>query len=326
MNQEELTYHLINDYLNGKLQGVHLDKFKNDLKNDPEFAQQVFIQQQTIEAIKIHRKNQLKAILNDSSKTVYIRNEWGKKWTYASAAVVVFFISLFAVVKFLLPTTIDKPIAKEQGTSPEVNDDILIDPDNEKYATNDRETQIPPAPEVPIIDDSELEEDTDENIEITNGNEVAVAVMPMEPIPSEDEILFEKLIASKTFNIYSVSTIVERTESESKPKRFSLKKNEAEDDLQENSEEVYKSESKTKSLKVEFWESPINFQGYSYQSFSGLKLYGFNEGSNLQFKELDGRLYLLFNSKIYHISPTKIDDHRKLTPVTQPELLNILND
>jgi hypothetical protein len=334
MNQDEQTYHLINDYLAGKLKGVHLDKFKNDMKNDPEFAKRVYVQQQTIEAIKIHRKEQLKTILQESSKTVYIKNEWGKKWTLASASVIVFFISLFAIVKFILPTNLEQPIATEKTQTPKANDDITMDPVPITEPVVEKNT--PFESQISEDEDPTLEglafDDTEENLKpdslydtMENSNKAIASLPPSNADLIEDDILVEKLISTKSFVVQDVSLSFDESQTESKRKKLSLKGTKSEVSSSTDSSLITE-KAGSKSIKVEFWESPINFKGYSYQTLSGLKLYGFNLDGKIQFKELDGRLYLFFNSKIFHISPTKIDDHKKLTPVTQPDLLNILND
>ena len=99
MNSQEQTYHLINQYLNGELTGRALDNFKAKLK-DPEFEKEVLLQTQLVSAIEAVRKEELKQHFKDIPKVRYMKNEWGNKWTYASAAIVVLFVSAFFVFKF----------------------------------------------------------------------------------------------------------------------------------------------------------------------------------------------------------------------------------
>jgi hypothetical protein len=329
MNFNEETYQLINDYFDGKLKGVHLDKFKNDLKNDKDFAFQVQIQKEIIDGIKLHRKNELKQILSDSSKTVYIKNEWGRKWTYASVAVVLFFMSLLVVIKYYIPNNFNT--ASEITNAPsekELTNDVLVDNDEELYKNNKSNTQK----ENELLLASENTPSKIDEVDTLMSDAMDIASTPnmYSNIPEDDEneILKDRLISTVT---YPIAIFTEESfgnqgsgaQLNEKPEKFPTRQNK---DLID-ADEKQKEEAKilTKSIQVQFWESPLNFIGYTYQKHNGLSLYGINKSENITFKELDNRLYLILNAKVYSLAPTKENEHKKLSPVAQPELLKILN-
>ncbi|HSY60648.1 MAG TPA: hypothetical protein VK796_02180, partial [Cytophaga sp.] len=51
MRPELETYHLIDSYLNGKLEGEALRTFENQLQSDPAFAEEVSFQKLTNEVV-----------------------------------------------------------------------------------------------------------------------------------------------------------------------------------------------------------------------------------------------------------------------------------
>lgn len=333
MNFNEETYQLINDYFDGKLKGVHLDKFKNDLKNDKDFALQVQIQKEIIDGIKLYRKNELKQILCDSSKTVYIKNEWGRKWTYASVAVVLFFMSLLVVIKYYLPNNFNTASEiLDESSKLDQKTDVLVDNDEALYENDENNAQTENELLLPTVSPSS----DNKELDTLMSDAMAIASAPKmdSNVPEDDknEILKDRLITTVT---YPIAVFMEESygnqESDAqlndKPKKFSFKKNkELMDDEEKPPEEA---RILSKSIQVQFWESPLNFTGYSYQNtyqkHKGLSLYGVSKSENITFKELDNRLYLILNTIVYSIAPTKENEHKKLSPVTQPELLKILN-
>jgi len=329
MNVNEETYQLINDYFDGKLKGIHLDKFKNDLKNDKDFAFQVQIQKEIIDGIKLHRKNELKQILSDSSKTVYIRNEWGRKWTYASVAVVLFFMSLFVVVKYFLPNNFHSASEiSDESSKTNQTSDVLVDNDEGLYnydeSTTQKENELSLASENTPSEIDELDTLLSDAMALEPPSRMDSNIPESDP----NEILKERLISTTT---YPISVFMEesaiRKESSSESNGGTQKSSTKKGNLEEDQEDDYQQEAKfvSKSIQVQFWESPLNFIGYSYQKHKGLSLYGITRSENITFKELDNRLYLILNAKVYSLAPTKENEHKKLSPVTQPELLRILN-
>lgn len=113
----------------------------------------------------------------------------------------------------------------------------------------------------------------------------------------------EKLVASRTFKIINLNA----DSTESNALRDSLER-----DLG-----IVKEKPK-KSIKVEFWESPLNYEGYILGK-NFVRLYGVNENESLTFYNLDNKMYMrksdgtyvLVRSEEYHkfeLSKGKVND------------------
>lgn len=113
----------------------------------------------------------------------------------------------------------------------------------------------------------------------------------------------ETLIATRTFKVINISL----DSTESNALRDSLEK-----DL------GIQKEKNIKSIKVEFWKSPLNFEGYILGK-NLVRLYGVSELENLSFYSLDKKIYMrnssgtfaLIRSEEYHkfeLSKEGIDD------------------
>ena len=63
MSVNEETYHTINSYLSGDLQGRALDKFKIDLKNDATLQEAIATQRSIVKAIETAREKELKSFI-----------------------------------------------------------------------------------------------------------------------------------------------------------------------------------------------------------------------------------------------------------------------
>ena len=72
-----------------------------------------------------------------------------------------------------------------------------------------------------------------------------------------------------------------------------------------------------------FYNFVVNFKGYTYDG-TKIQLYGIPENKSLILKELDDRIYLKLDDKHYFIE--KIQTYKRFSEVTNPTLLNILND
>lgn len=338
MQIDEKTYHLIDQYLAGELSGRALDNFKVKLK-DPNFVEQVETQRQIISAIEEVRKQELKELLSSQTKVKYIQNQWGSRWTYLSAAIVILFVSAFFIMKQFDPTG-ESQIAKEETTT-EQQEPVI-----ENLTTTDSVTRVdssllaintpPPAPALEIVEDEvELDEesiaddalDFDERPNGTfstgdtfNEKDRAVDVTtnkaPVVAKTNEIKVKQENLLSSRN----SVVSVMSPD--------FNLYKEETEADEDGVADTVAdtiirKKVLSTKNLSIEFWSSPIHFKGYQYSS-GVLKLYEVSETSAISFKELDNRLYLNLDGTQYFINKNGKDN--KFVVVTNSTLLKVLNE
>lgn len=318
---EEKKYHLIDQYLNGELTGRSLDNFKAMLK-DPEFAKQVEIQRQIMEVIKEERKSELKKLMSESSKVHYFQNSWGNTWTYASAAIVVLFVSAFFILK-------------KFGTTDTPTNTVTLEPKEETNATDMDTTKVdsnlvaietptpgqtdntaPDIAEETISEEEAVEAELDEDLDImsdepeahTLEENDAVTPASADGIP---EVKKDEILSGKRFTVVQMKPDFEATREK------------ATEGADSAASDIKYKEINRRSLNVEFWESPVGFKGYKYTS-EKLILYDIDENAALSFKELDSRLYLSLGGKYYHLE--KNGTYNKFVAVTNKTLLKVLND
>lgn len=345
MTAEEKRYHLIDQYLNGELQGRALDQFKAQLK-DPEFRKAYDLQVSIVKAIEDHRKMELKSILSSKSDVKYIQNMWGQRWTYVSAAVFVLFISAFFIIKqFNLDRKQETLFTHETDQITE-QEEWLSDLDSTMVDSGElamaESTAIPntqvtdpglaPVEDILVVEDEQIE-DTEAVEELVVSNSRMLAAAP-ESAANRDLAITEGINdSSTTFGFGDVSskasTMKIKTEEMVDVKVFKVNLYALDfnkdgiarlDSLKQEDKET-----SNYSLRVEFWVSPVSFQGYKYASSTGaLRLYGIGAGEPIHFKEFDNKLYLYWNGSYYSINKNG-EDH-KFVPVKHETIIRILNE
>lgn len=346
MKSNEQTYHLINSYLSGELRGRELDKFKADLRNDEDFKVAFELQKEIIAAIEANRERELKEMLTQGTKHKAIPMFGNRMPLVLGTAAA---IALLAVAFFTLPkyfstndTESSTELAKESDDRPNEKKDItLIDTGailkelNADSNSLAKETPLPTVDQTPIVEESleniEAEEEladmdkslseadaSTDGIETTSLPKKDIVVDKEETIEGEDEdILKDELIATKTYSVSKVSLDFDKLETEESTE---AKRSDVNEKVLENAE--YK-ETPTRNLKVEHWNSVVNFRGYQYDGNS-LRLYSIPKETPLNFKELDGRLYVELKGDFYQIEQNK--NYKRLIEVTNPTLLKVLNE
>ena len=326
----EKTYHLINQYLQGELKGRALDEFKVKLK-DEAFAKHVAEQSAIINALKEVRKEELKALFKQENKTKYIQNQWGNKWTYASAAIVVLFVSAFFIVRFVIPQQSEQ-LATEEAV-PAQSDSITEEAEETQVDTQMLaiEDGLPPNP-MELVED--VQEDVPDSLpqievveeEIDDLDGIAESFDEEETgdaLPVEEDLFVKKdeHIASKEYTVRRYSpTFIEQTRASKADDSSAELLDTQEVEAGAISKDI---EPKTVKLSVEYWSSPVNFKGYKY-SKNGLQLFEIDPTESLSFKFLDQRLYLKLGKNFYFLE--KNNEFNKFVAVSNQTLLDVLNE
>ncbi len=333
MQMDEKTYHLIDQYLQGELSGRALDEFKVRLKN-PEFHKAVEQQRAIINAVQDVRKRELKQYITENKKSGYIQNQWGSKWTYASAAIVLLFVSAFFIIKFFVnqPQTSLSSETESADQELAIVDSGTTQIDSQTLAIED---QAPPNPmelieseltEEPSSDSVEqIQEDGDGTLESMDESppitEDATPLTPAEVEIRKDEKLGSDIVLIPTF---SPNFDEDNTVGISSARRKAVSKDSgAEADKEEVESVTPEDQLRNLKLNVEYWKSPINFEGYQYQG-SVLKLYEIDQNSSVEYIQLDDRLYLKMGKEYYFLE--KNGEYNKFVPVTNQTLLKVLNE
>lgn len=342
--EDEKLYHLIDEYLNGELQGTALDKFRIDIKNSEELQNRVQLQKEIIAAIRVKRDAELKAKLNaaksSSSRQLIIHPSM--KVALASAAA----ITLLVVAYFAVSPYISQSITKANHTldneSLEEKTAISKDSQKEKLDTQSLAIQVPPPPPESIMEnindmvttqEQVKEESNDAELldEAPDANSETVDIKKESSIGQDDNIIIAKdeLLSSRTYTVLSITadfstTTESQVSTTAKSGSVPAKRDKADIGYDKDVElKSPNSSYKSKNVSVEYWKSVVNYKGYKYDG-NKVQLYGIENNKPLVFKELDDRLYVRIDSKQYFIE--KNNSYKRLTEVTNPNLLNVLND
>ena len=349
---DEKTYHLINDYLNGDLQGTTLDIFKSRLKSEKDLRKAVSEQKVIIAALYTVREQELRDILkSDTKKTKVIGiGQYLKTAGLAAAAIAILMVAFFGIRPYITDradtNTAQESKAKPQQTlekpKPITEDSILI-ADNPAIETTTIDTQTLALLEpISLVEKTPEEEDAMEDSETLEENDISEmelenAVVPKKstanaPSTSADldvVVKSDQLLTSQSFVVTTISPIFKeenkdilQNDDAQSSTRY-LKTNRGKEDVDAPEAEEYKVAYKNRSISVEYWNSVVNYTGYKYTG-QKVQLYGIDQKAALKFKELDNRLYVQIKGAQYFLE--KNNKYNRLIEVINPTLLKVLNE
>lgn len=355
MSEEENIHDLIDQYLRGELERDELDRFRNRMRHEPDFAREVELHRSIVEGVRKVREKELKDYLRENAKVEYIGNIWGSRWLYASAAIIVVMVGMFFFIKKL---DTGNQLAQDEQSADEVQKEILK-PQN-GYVTKNADTDE-------VNDTTAPEMELPQLVVVEDGEEMTLrsgAVSPehdMSKLGEEERILegdqildsmvkTDELIASINYTVTVISSAIRRekdksdtldayfrdadskavtvtTTDESKSKKGRLFRKSDEEDAKPESEVASEPSSTAakitnRPISVQFWSSPVNFKGYKYNGQT-LLLYGVDPSENIEFKEYGNQLYLKRGNQYYIINLA--NDYKKFTRLTNTAVIKELN-
>lgn len=360
MNEEQL-YEQIDAYLSGELQGRALDKFKADLKVDPQLQKTVDLQIEIVKALKSERETELKAYISkETSKSTFVITPRMKTVLSTAAAIL-----LLAVVSILLlpylknstdsTATENTNSIKDTSTSESFDNVTKIDTqtlaieDSKLPETKSAEMLPEETEQEPIIEEVEdYKTDIDEELDVPednsetldkSSNEVKDPVADIETdavkklaTPSKDkeiQVKSDEILSTKSYPVYAVALDMDETVETISLESTKIRSSRADKKAEEKSDAVIESTAGksppivTRQVNVEYWKSVVNYKGYQYDG-SKIKLYGVAPDAAISFKELDNRLYVKMNGKNYYLERNQ--KYNRIVEVTNPTLLKVLND
>ena len=349
---DEKTYHLINDYLNGDLQGTTLDIFKSRLKSEKDLRKAVSEQKVIIAALYTVREQELRDILkSDTKKTKVIGiGQYLKTAGLAAAAIAILMVAFFGIRPYITDradtNTAQESKAKPQQTleKPEpITEDSILIADNPAIETTTIDTQTLALLEpISLVEKTPEEEDAMEDSETLEENDISEmelenAVVPKKstanaPSTSADldvVVKSDQLLTSQSFVVTTISPIFKeenkdilQNDDAQSSTRY-VKTNRGKEDVDAPEAEEYKVAYKNRSISVEYWNSVVNYTGYKYTG-QKVQLYGIDQKAALKFKELDNRLYVQIKGAQYFLE--KNNKYNRLIEVINPTLLKVLNE
>ena len=349
---DEKTYHLINDYLNGDLQGTTLDIFKSRLNSEKGLRRAVSEQKAIIAALNTVREQELRDILksDNKKKKVIAIGPYLKTTGLAAAAIAILVVAFFSIRPYITDSA-DNNTAQESKAKPQqtlekpepITEDSNLIADNPAIETTTIDTQTLALLEpISLVEKTPEEEDAMEDSETLEENDISEmelenAVVPKKstanaPSTSADldvVVKSDQLLTSQSFAVTTISPIfkkenkdvVQNDAAESSTRDDKINKSKEDADAPEAEED--KVAYKNRSISVEYWNSVVNYTGYKYTG-QKVQLYGIDQKAALKFKELDNRLYLQIKGTQYFLEQN--NKYNRLVEVINPTLLKVLNE
>lgn len=330
MTPEE-QYEWIERYLEDQLGGEELDIFRKRLRDDSEFAYDVEIQRLIWQQIKEQRKQELKNFIAAEGEVKYIQNIWGTKWLYASAAIVLFFTGFYFVVEYVIKPGQESgtySVGQEEYAREKSDSSTVVDPMREP----DQQKKSFPSQADSVVDlaiadhdDVPTDEVVKETMPVIESSEDYFFDQQRDSADlyeDEDFVAKDERIAGKVFELHSLVSVSRENAAKKAPvsKQVTTDKSETEEPREQE-----KSISETKEsaqLIVEFWKSPVNYKGYSYQK-GKLILFGIDPTESLHFVQgSNGTIYMKRNG-VWWIIQNNVQD-KPFNKLTDPEILKLL--
>ena len=307
MKSEIDKIYLIDRFLKGELSGLTLDEFKNRMRTDSEFAQEVESQKAIIEGIKMARREQLISIINGQrppetntvlSKVSKIKesentfktpppinaepNEEIKEfklrpnynnWHFAVAAVLLSILGFYFIFGYYIPH--QKLEVAYQDSLEAQNNNLANNQEKESANTN--------AP---------VKNDGIETADSLNQNQQIVQITQGDSLKIEKDTKISE-------TLYSVAAF-ETITPDGSNSNTNVSTGGTNDDLKVSNVRKVKGT----SVKVEFWQSVVNFKGYKLNE-NKLQLFDIKRDENVNLKFLDNQLYLKKNGYYYKLNASE---------------------
>lgn len=348
MEKEQHIHELIDQYLQGTLVGQELDKFKIKLKDDPTFEKQVQLQKAIIEEIEKSRNAELKLLLQGKlkkkKKAVIIPFE---RKTLAVAASVLSVLALGLVIKTMLPTMNETLSQKtENQDKVELKNNKVEDADDSFEVVTNSEQVTEDSVPAPPVEKPELLVVAEDDAEETLSDDVTFSDEPAEvdfsKLKKDEDVINGKDVKATRDSMlgfssapiwvytenYPIKTVEEKEADEENSGILNRKKKTKDNNEvtkattvtnESQSPVVVKSQSKT--IRVEFWESIVNFKGYKYDG-TKLLLFDTAPGSSVSLAVYNDTTYLKKDNVYYLLIPN--GKFNQMARLTDPSILSIL--
>jgi len=323
-NQEHIDL-----YIKGLLKGDALIQFEKAMQDDAVFADYVQTQMAIVEGIKSVRHDQLKDFLKQElEKEPIVKPIFSTRiyWTVAAS------LAFLAIFYFTFKNNLlDKVQPIVQNTEIRENHDTAALASAEKDV--DSLTPVPPPPTVQEFEGQHpeiVEEIESSETDYLDDVEGIPPVAEIKEAAADVEVKQDRLWAARYYPIKehaltATKDKVAESDSELKktPTSTKTEKNipESGGDSKNEGPEVADVEKAQTTVKVEFWQSIVNFKGYS---FSGIliKLYGIEGGATVSLHSIQEKVYLQWNNDFYYLPVS--NTYNRYEKVTDESILEIL--
>lgn len=277
METDNLT-DLFDDYLTGKMpETVHFE-FEKRLKEDSAFNAEFKLHQAIIASLGDFRKAELKQFIAQNAQVISVPFYRRTNFYYAAMAAMFLLVGTFVLLNYnqtenkvaetMHEKTVDLADNNNVTDSDKTENKTAVElPPKIADSKGDRINQ--PETQTAIIEDLSSSEDVEDGMALDKDSKVAEETTP-EKISNQD--LTKK--SEDTIKVESDILLLDTVFQVKSPSNGS-----------------------TNSIKVEFWQSPINFKGYQWPGGKTLKIFGNFEPERLAiWKTESGNYYVVNNA------------------------------
>lgn len=307
---------LIDQYLRNKLTGEELESFKQRIYQEPDLHHEVEFQKKLIASIRFARKEELKSYIQANANKHERNNIVGQfKWYYLAAAAVFAGVSFFLIFDRNNDNT-QLALSGHKSTNQSETRAIPNEKDSDRkgpLAVNENQKEVTlssgkgdyrlkegqPLKEADesllTVDDAKIE-----SLPIYSGknNETGDKYSSNTDSIANDLRLKDTMIYAPVFVLNDYPSEDVTLTSEKSVKAYKSKSPQTK---QKNETAGAKDETSSKPLlRVQFWQSPINFKGYKFFRNEVL-LYGLKPNDSFNFFYYQGMLYLKSKGNYYLI-------------------------
>ena len=329
MSEEPLHTDDIDKYLMGQMGVFEQGLFEHKLAQDDELKLELAIRKKAMEMIEWQRANQLKEYIKRNTPHKRVLTFWQQVAVYSSVACLLFFVLSWAMLTLYFP---ENNLAINQNkTTQENKTDITDSNGNNGYTapeiTNDQIVQSPNTPSQ-VQDSAATVESMNNEVKSDIASAQEQDVPPAaassnasdEYVIKSDALVLDTVFYAASFILNTDRAIASRApEAESKAKPI-VKGNKT-TSVAEDTAAIPMVKNATLTLKVEFWQSPINYRGYKFNGMR-VQLYGIQNPQKVKFKVINDELYMLNQGQVFHI--IKEDRYNSYWPETDKAVLKML--
>lgn len=323
---ETFDHEEIDKYLSGEMGSFERGLFEHKMAQDEVLRYEVEVRKMAISILEAERIKQLREYIRRNTPHKRQLGFWQQVTLYSSVACALVALVFWVMLQMSEPRGVmaysDAPHKKAQGDSekadPNRNAGQVI-PAAPEVSDNPTNTLF--TPEVKTADVPSEANSEDLNTSPAMGAEATAQESDDYAIKSDEMVLdtvylTPVLQAAATEESENYKTPAVRAESKSAVPTVAARGKKA---LVTDSASGY-NKSGAISLKVEFWNSPINYRGYRYNGIR-LQLYGISDPAKIKFRVLGDELYMWNAGNVCKL--VKEDRYNSYWPESDKALLKL---
>ncbi len=325
IGNSEAQNNQIDQYIKGLMKGRELDAFENELERDRQLDEKVKSAAETMKAIEEWRHDNLRQYVLANAKIKLIRNQWGKTWTIASAAIIVIATSIFVVDYFAMRDNSTPMFPKLKKLAQSAKDNVLLPTDT--GSASKIETRVAEQSEnvqLSTNNDKPAEEEKIKNTAHTDSINEYAPDTSRKLVIANEEIGDNQDVVKREELLMAFNTRVVDKSTDSQKKNAAPADSVSREAIGKLNPEAKLPEATVPgdNYKIEVWKSPINFRGYRMVK-NRITVYGIEQPSAIRVLKLGEQYFMEYEPGAY----TKLypgDQFNAFVKVRDSEIINQL--